>query len=262
MMKLLLFTALFLIKLGFSHSQCSSESTKFKTNLRTLLDLLSKNAPLHDGFYNASVGNKPDQVFGILHCRPNISRNDCANCYRYPIQDSDSCPKKEKETLSDSCTMKYSEENFFGNWSQSSVATYGNNGMDDPLVFSKGFFMMQDLARTVPDQTLMYQAAEIDVGVNGKRYGLVQCGRDLSKLNCQNCLERRFRNLRSYTENRTGWEILGVGCSMWYYNVSLGVNSLPPPQSRVPAGVSSGVQLHDREIRIFTTINIGIRVPD
>lgn len=240
MMKFLLLIALFLIKLGSSHSQCSNASTKFKTNLRTLLDLLSENAPLHDGFYNASVGNKPDQVFGILHCRANISRNACANCFRYPI--TDAClTKNEREILSDTCTMKYSEENLLGNWSLISITTFGNNGLDDPLVYSKGFSMMQDLARSVPDQTLMHQAAKIDVGVKGKRYGLVQCGRDLSKLNCQNCLERRFEgNLRSYTENRTGWEILGVGCSMWYSNVSsLDVNS----QSQVPPGepaVSSG----------------------
>ncbi|PWA44974.1 gnk2-like domain-containing protein [Artemisia annua] len=245
MMKFMLFIALFLIKLGSSHCQCSNSSAEFKTNLRTLLDLLSKNAPLHDGFYNASVGNKPDQVFGILHCRANISRNDCANCYRHPIGVSDYCPmKNEREIFSNTCTMKYSEENSFGIWSLSSVTTFGNNGLDDPLVYSKGFSMMQDIARTVPDQTLMYQAAEIDVGVNGKRYGLAQCGRDLSKLNCQNCLEKRLEaNLRSYTENRTGWEILGVGCSMWYSNVSLGVTPLPPPQSRVPPGepsVSSG----------------------
>lgn len=89
--------------------------------------------------------------------------------------------------------MKLSDKNLTGVWSNFSSATFGENGLDDPSVFSKGFSMMQELAGTVPDQPLMYQAADIDLGVDGIRYGLAQCARDLSKLNCQNCLEDRLK---------------------------------------------------------------------
>ncbi|KAJ0672705.1 putative Gnk2-like domain-containing protein [Helianthus annuus] len=142
MEKLMLLSVMFMFMfmLRSSHCQCSNATSGFRTNLRTLLDSLTKNAPLHEGFYQASIGNEPDQAFGILHCKPNISRNDCANCLRYPIGVMDECPENDqKETLTTSCTMKFSDKNFFGVWSNFTIASFGENGLDDPLVFSKGF---------------------------------------------------------------------------------------------------------------------------
>ncbi|KAK1418939.1 hypothetical protein QVD17_28092 [Tagetes erecta] len=237
--KIMLMTVMFMFMLRSIYCQCSHAPTTFQTNLRTLSDLLTKNAPLHDGFYNASVGKAPNEAFGILHCKANISKTDCANCLKSPIGTMDECPENE-ETLSTSCTMQLSHNNFFGNWSIFKIASYGENGLDDPLVFSKGFSMMEELANTVSDQPLMYQRAEIDVGVHGKRYGLVQCGRDLSKASCANCLEDRLAFCRSYAHNRTGWEVVGMGCSMWYTNGSKAYTH--SSYNEPPPNVISGAQ--------------------
>ncbi|XP_076922630.1 antimicrobial ginkbilobin-2-like protein [Bidens hawaiensis] len=219
-MDVLLMALLFLIMPYSSHGKCPNTDTTFQKNQKIILNLLIKNTPLHDGFYNSSVGNNSDQVYGVSQCKANISSNACAKCLKSSVV-SDVCfESPEMETMSSLCTTKISNKNIFGVWSNLSTASFGNEGLDDPVVFSKGFSMMQELASTVPFQPLMYQAAEIDVGVDGKRYGLAQCGRDLSKLNCQNCLEDRLPGYRSYLENRTGWEILGSSCSMWYSNVS------------------------------------------
>ncbi|KAJ0770202.1 putative Gnk2-like domain-containing protein [Helianthus annuus] len=117
--------------------------------------------------------------------------------------------------------------------------------------------MMQDLASTVPYQPLMFQAAEMDVGIYGKRYSLAQCGRDLSTLNCRYCLEDRLFRYRSFVQNRTRWEILGYSCSMWYSNVSdtdknlnasvaeITPSALPSPsdnQVLPPGSVTSGAE--------------------
>ncbi|KAI3829001.1 hypothetical protein L1987_03114 [Smallanthus sonchifolius] len=256
MVKMMLLTVIFMFILRSGHCQCSNASTSFRTNLRTLLDLLTKNAPLHDGYYEASVGNKPDQAFGILHCKANISKNDCANCLRYPYGILDECPENGKETLTTSCTMKFSHKNFFGSWSNFTIASFGGNGLDDPMVFSKGFSMMEDLASAVPDKPLMYQEAEIDVGVHGKRFGLAQCGRDLSKVSCRNCLEERLEVCRSYAHNRTGWVIVGIGCSMWYSNnIS---KALTPSNSELPPNVISGAQRCHGGNGITTIISMAI----
>ncbi|KAM0011762.1 putative Gnk2-like domain-containing protein [Helianthus debilis subsp. tardiflorus] len=112
--------------------------------------------------------------------------------------------------------------------------------------------MMQDLASTVPYQPLMFQA-EMVVGIYGKRYGLAQCGRDLSTLNCKNCLEDRLFRYKSFVQNRTRW---GCSCSMWYSNVSntdknlnasvfeITPSALPSPSdNQVPPGsVTSGAE--------------------
>ncbi|KAL8214699.1 hypothetical protein R6Q57_004148 [Mikania cordata] len=120
------------------------------------------------------------------------------------------------ESVSSLCTTKINSKNVIGVWTKISTAKVGNQELDNPLVFSKGFLMMQELATTVPNQPLVYQEGEIDVGVDGERFGLAQCGRDLSKLDCQNCLEDKLVRYRSYVMNRTGWEIIGSTCSLWY----------------------------------------------
>ncbi|KAF5820796.1 putative Gnk2-like domain-containing protein [Helianthus annuus] len=252
-MKIMLLTLLFLIMPGSGHGQCSrtSATTTFAKNKRNLLDLLIKNTPLHDGFYNSSVGSNSDQVYGVAQCKANISTNVCANCLNSSITLVDGCSESpEIESIHSLCITKITNKNIFGVWTNSSTATYGNQGLEDPLVFSKGFAMMEDLASNAPYQPLMYQAAVIDVGVDGKRYGLAQCGRYLSRLNCRSCLEDRLQGFRSYVENRTGWEILGSSCSMWYSNVSdtyktLNVSVVEiapltmPSDGQVPPGTTS-----------------------
>ncbi|XP_022005061.1 cysteine-rich repeat secretory protein 38-like [Helianthus annuus] len=113
--------------------------------------------------------------------------------------------------------------------------------------------MMEELASTVPDHPLMYQAAEIDVGVNGKRYGLAQCGRDLSKVSCQNCLEDRLATCISYVQNRTGWEIVGFGCSMWYFS-NISEDLTPSNYSELPPNAISGAQRCHGGIGLTTII--------
>ncbi|KAK1415572.1 hypothetical protein QVD17_31355 [Tagetes erecta] len=249
----MLLSLLFMIMPGLGHGKCSSINTTFQQNHIILFNLLIKNTPLHDGFYTSSVGNDSNQVFGVAQCKANISSKACTDCLKFAIGSYDGCPdSREGETMSTDCTTEISKENVTGIWTNSSMATFGANDLDDALVFSKGFSMMQELATTVPYQPLMYQAAEIDVGAYGKRYGLGQCGRDLSKLVCQNCLQDRLKTYRSYVENRTGWEIVGPSCSMWYVNASDAYNKdvnaagptpldnqFPPGTASVASGVGS-----------------------
>ncbi|KAD3337930.1 hypothetical protein E3N88_33451 [Mikania micrantha] len=250
-----------------SHGQCSNPNTTFQKNWGKLLDLLTKNTPLHDGFYNSSVGNGSDQVYGVSQCKANISSTDCSNCLKSSIGSSNGCTESTgMESVSSLCTTKINSKNVIGVWTNFSTARFGNQGLDNPLVFSKGFLMMQELATTVPNQPFMYQEAEIDVGVDGERFGLAQCGRDLSKLDCQNCLEDRLVRYRSYVMNRSGWEILGSSCSLWYSNVSdanmhrdVNVTALTPSTSvsdgRFPYGTPSVISGAQRCLGEFRTGN-------
>ncbi|KAI3740728.1 hypothetical protein L2E82_31199 [Cichorium intybus] len=264
--KLVLVAMVFLIILGSCHAQSSNASTGFLTNRRTLQTLLAKTAPLNNGFYETSVGNNSDRVYGVAQCKANISSNACANCLNSSIESLNEPPEGTwVESLSTFCTLKFSDENFFGDWIDTTTTTFGVSGLDDSLAFSKGFSMMEGLAGTVPDQPLMYQGADVDVGDHGRRYGLAQCSRGLSKVNCGNCLEDGLSRYRSYVENRTGWEIIGISCSMWYGNVSVtdspvfmgstpAVTDTPgsmaptPSQSQIPPGkpaLTSGCQRCD-----------------
>nr|XP_043619392.1 cysteine-rich repeat secretory protein 38-like [Erigeron canadensis] len=223
---------------GCSQADNSSVNAVYQSNLRALLDSLARNVPFKDGFfYNASVGNaSDDQVYGLAWCRGDVSRDTCSECLNRTISvPLEECPEsKDFVSWSSLCSLRFKSNSFFGElWNSTSSATYGGNGLDDPLVFSKGFSMMESLARNVTNGPLMFESSVIDVGNDGKRYGLGQCSRDLSKLDCQNCLEELLTTYQTNVLNQTGWEMHTVNCGMWYDDDASFSNNgtLPTPGS-------------------------------
>ncbi|KAI7745038.1 hypothetical protein M8C21_000017 [Ambrosia artemisiifolia] len=203
-----------------SQAPNSTANTVYRSNLRTLLNTLATNAPLQDGFFfNTSVGNGSDQVHGLVWCRADASPDTCSKCLEdfisIPLSD---CPDiKDLAIWSSSCSLRFSNVSFFGElWNSSSSSIYGTSGLDDPAVFARGFSMMETLVRNVSNGPLMFATDVIDVGENGERYGLGQCSRDLSKLDCENCLEGLLTRYHKSVLNQTEWEMLGVSCGMWY----------------------------------------------
>ncbi|GKB23167.1 cysteine-rich repeat secretory protein 38-like protein [Tanacetum coccineum] len=73
---------------GVTHlsSECSqtdrnsSVNTIYRTNLRNLLGSLVNNAPLQSGYFNNSVGNGSNQVYGLAWCRGDVSPQTCSEC--------------------------------------------------------------------------------------------------------------------------------------------------------------------------------------
>ncbi|KAJ0575182.1 putative Gnk2-like domain-containing protein [Helianthus annuus] len=259
----------FIIMLGFCHvdgithldSECSQArnstgNTVYRSNLRSLLTSLATNAPLQDGFFNASVGNGSDRVYGLVWCRADASPDTCSKCLNdfisIPLTD---CPdSKELVIWSSTCNLRFSNESFFGElWNKSSSSTYGNSGLDDPAVFTRGFSRMETLVPSVSNGPLMFATNVLDVGDNGERYGLGQCSRDLSKLDCQNCLEELLTSYREYVLNRTGWEMLGVSCGMWYDNFRFyDANSSRPN----PPNTSGGERWYNKGDMILAFVGI------
>ncbi|KAJ9566170.1 hypothetical protein OSB04_002136 [Centaurea solstitialis] len=230
-----------------SQVQNSTIDTIYQANLQTLLKFVAKNAPLQDGFSYTSVGNGSNQVNGLGWCRGDISPTTCFDCLNesinIPLQD---CPESKGLVIwTTLCNLRFSNKSFFGEvWTRSSSSTYGNAGLDNPSVFSRGFAMMESLAMSVPNQPMMFETGVANVGKDGERYGLGQCSRDVSKSDCQNCLEELLVSYKTYVLNRTGWEMLGVSCGMWYDDVRFYDNSLTP----TPNTSEGGEGLYQRDV--------------
>ncbi|KAL8248208.1 hypothetical protein R6Q59_005076 [Mikania micrantha] len=200
-------------------SNNSTMNTIYKANLKTLLDSLAKNVPLQKGFFSTSVGNGSDQVYGLAWCRADISPNLCFECLNDTITTSlRDCPgSKVLVRWYSFCSLSFSNDSLVGKlWDISSSSSYGGVGLDDPSTFSKGFSMMQSLAGSVSNQPSMFATGFVDVGSYGKRYGLGQCSRDLSKLDCEKCLEGLLTTYHKFVLNQTRWDMRGMSCGMWY----------------------------------------------
>ncbi|KAI6689046.1 hypothetical protein NL676_025874 [Syzygium grande] len=104
------------------------------------------------------------------------------------------------------------DENFFGKVHEPLVALFNETDYEIPSVAPKGIVFMGKLTTTAPEQPWMFQVAVLDVGESGKRYGLAQCRRDISKSDCAECLDNQMATFSAMIRNKGGWQI-GSGCN-------------------------------------------------
>ncbi|KAI5323028.1 hypothetical protein L3X38_032100 [Prunus dulcis] len=55
-------------------------NSQFENNLKQLLESLSSNTSISGGFYNTTIGNNTDRVYGQALCRGDVNCTVCRNC--------------------------------------------------------------------------------------------------------------------------------------------------------------------------------------
>ncbi|KAI3938591.1 hypothetical protein MKW98_016096 [Papaver atlanticum] len=106
----------------------------------------------------------------------------------------------------DNCTVKYSNEFFFGKIDYSHQVYLNNvNNVNDPNM-------------AVVAWMKLFATAELELGgySDEKFYGLVQCSRDLSSSNWKKCLDDAVSKLQSSCDGKRGGRILGGSCNIRY----------------------------------------------
>lgn len=94
-----------------------SLNSTYHTNLNLLLSSLSSNANQSDGFYNTTVGQNSNTVYGLFLCRGDATIPDCQECVSKAIKDittPQNCPNKTQAVgWYDKCMLRYSDTYFF-----------------------------------------------------------------------------------------------------------------------------------------------------
>jgi hypothetical protein len=108
------------------------------------------------------------------------------------------------------------------------VAIYNETNFEDAKVVSEGLNFTKTLASTTPKQPSMFYTAVLDVGQSGKRYGMAQCTRDLSKSDCGKCLDFQLATFLNIYGNKRNWESHGSSCNMWYHDYQFYFNYSTP----------------------------------
>ncbi|KAK7302159.1 hypothetical protein RJT34_13040 [Clitoria ternatea] len=201
-----------------SASDYSVNQDTFQTNLRILLDSLASNVVEHHGFYQTIVGKKVNKVYGTVLCRGDISANNCSDCTLNSTKvASNDCPEsKDVSIWFRWCFLRYSNESFFGHMQPTAVAITNDTDFDDPSVVSEGLPFMSGVAAEAPEKSFMFNTKVLDTNQSGKRYGMAQCTRDISRVDCRSCLDDQLINFRTVIGNKRRWEIYGSNCFMWY----------------------------------------------
>lgn len=214
---------------------CSNPSSEksdpdFTSDLTSLLDSLSSKA-FDNSFYNESSKGQ----YGLFLCRGDVSSTNCQNCVRNAIKEIRSRCSSNKTAVIwyDECMIRYSNSSFFGvaqtfpklfMWNLDNTTS----GPDKPDV--DALTLMYSLISNAVKSDMLFKADELPAdNESQRRYGLVQCTRDLNSSACSNCLGRLMEDIKTCCEGKKGWRILAASCNLRYEYYLFYQPPLAPP---------------------------------
>ncbi|XP_010267807.1 PREDICTED: cysteine-rich receptor-like protein kinase 10 [Nelumbo nucifera] len=106
----------------------------FESNLRVLLPSLAINGST-TGFYNATLGENPNTVFGLGLCRGDIPVEQCRTCLEKASEEIiQGCSGRKSGVIwYEVCMLRYSDHNFFStNDLQDKKFMWNENNVTDP----------------------------------------------------------------------------------------------------------------------------------
>ncbi|KAJ9686747.1 hypothetical protein PVL29_015546 [Vitis rotundifolia] len=182
-----------------SSSEKFIDNSPYETNLNKLMGYL----------YLAA----PPQVLGKALCRGDVSNTDCKAC----ITEASSkirkrCPHNKAAIICyDHCLLKYSNMNFFDQvdyqnrfymWNLNNYSDvkffreidnqnkfkYNTQSVDDPTSFNTKTELLSSLSNKAFVSPVIFATGALALEGPMKLYGLAQCSRDISSLDCKRCL--------------------------------------------------------------------------
>ncbi|XXG69424.1 hypothetical protein AAC387_Pa06g2300 [Persea americana] len=198
---------------GYSYSP----NSEFATNLdQLLLNLTSKSKD--QNFYNHTVGDEPNRVYGLFQCRGDIDRHQCETCIKISRSDIiQACPNSTQAIAwYDYCLLRYSGQFFFGHVDgpdfHSIVVKLGELPYDEEGIVVMGF--VSDMVKQVPRrQPIMFATCS---SLSPLMFSLAQCTSDLSYEGCEMCLKHVMVNIESCCARYKGWQYHTPSCSVRY----------------------------------------------
>ncbi|RWR91110.1 cysteine-rich receptor-like protein kinase 10 isoform X1 [Cinnamomum micranthum f. kanehirae] len=239
---------------GITAANYTINST-FHTNLKILLPSLSSNVSLTKGFYNTSIGQGLDTVYGLVLCRGDATPEACRNCTDFASDGILSrCQSRSSAIWYDLCQLQYSETNFFNLsttiwwfWVWSMI------NMTEPEVKplkAARETLMRDLTNKAAYEPWlgMFATGELNYlstnNVYGlgrastkKVYGLVQCKPVISGDACRRCLQDAIGFIPTCCDSRIAGRVIGEVCSLRFEDRNFFGESLvggPAPSPALP----------------------------
>ncbi|XP_038704889.1 cysteine-rich receptor-like protein kinase 10 [Tripterygium wilfordii] len=227
------------------------QNSTYNHNLNLLLSSLASNATGNNGFYNTTVGQASDTVYGLFLCRGDLTDQVCQECLNFATQFVlVQCPVQKVAIIwYDECFLRYSNQSIFSTVTETPTLQMCNsdNVIEQNIFNQLVGATMNDtatLAASNPPGTKKLATNEAKFTLEQTVYALVQCTPDLSEANCRGCLAIAIWNLSRVCRGRRGGRFLLPSCDVRYetyrfYNESAvmasppaSVPALPPSPSR------------------------------
>ncbi|CAJ2638695.1 unnamed protein product [Trifolium pratense] len=199
-----------------------SLTATYKSNLNKVLSLLSSDAIVSKGYNHTSIGdNTVDAVYGLYDCRGDVRGSFCQFCVSTAASDiPQHCPNRASVTIwYNFCILRYSNHNFFGKLTTdpSWYNISGSENINNPQELEKAEDNMQSLIKEATlDTKNLFAMGEFNLSTNKKRYGMVQCSRDLNDKQCNQCLGAMLDKVPKCCGTKIGWQVLAPSCLIKY----------------------------------------------
>ncbi|KAF4370333.1 hypothetical protein CsatB_024813 [Cannabis sativa] len=198
-----------------------SKGSKISSNIDNLLSELALKTP-STGFLTSSYGKGEDQVYGLAQCRGDVSTEDCSSCVKDAAdQIKTRCPNEADARIwYDFCFLRYNNKSsFIGKVDTSYGILYANvQNVSDPENFKKelGALMNQIRKEAVQPKNQGLGKGETQLSPFVTLYALVQCTRDISSIDCAQCLAIAVENFDHFCKNKKGCRVLYSSCYVRY----------------------------------------------
>jgi len=204
----------------------------YEQNLNSTLTSLVPNSSL-SGFYNTSVGENPDVVYGLIQCIPELSKEDCQTCANAAATEiRRRCfNQKEASIVANNCSLHYSDWRFFSTVSGNvRVSFYNLKDATDTVLFNR---QMGKLVKNISSEAAA-SPSKFAVGIARYTdfeniYAMAQCSRDLAENSCLTCLKGLISYIPTCCDKKVGGRMLSLSCSLRYEIYSFFLSPLPSP---------------------------------
>ncbi|KAH7533017.1 hypothetical protein FEM48_Zijuj04G0085000 [Ziziphus jujuba var. spinosa] len=126
------------------HNNCNSalfpSGSVYGHNLNLTLTWLAGNASLNGGFYNITMGQNLDTVYGLVQCTAYISAKDFQNFVDRPARIIwGLCSNKKEAPIGNgNCLIHYSNKHFFSTFNSGRRYSEANqNTVTDPVIWNR-----------------------------------------------------------------------------------------------------------------------------
>ncbi|KAK9733983.1 hypothetical protein RND81_04G105800 [Saponaria officinalis] len=225
---LLLLLLSFTYSLGFDPTAqyCNPNTVTTSSTISSNIDRLLANlvAPFEHGtnFVEASYGkDKTTKVYGLAQCRGDVGTSDCLGCIQDAAQQIRKlCPNQTDARIwYDYCLLRYSQDQFYDQVDTSYGELYKNvENVTNPDDFNQE---LGNLFKKITSKAI--KPSNLGLGKDDKKlssfetlYGLVQCTRDLSPINCAQCLAIAIENFQGFCYEKKGCRVFYSSCFVRY----------------------------------------------
>lgn len=225
---------------NYCNSALYTSGSVYEKNLNLTLTLLAANAYLN-GFYNVSVGNSLNTVYGLAQCMSNVSDTDCQNCVNKASKSIRGfCPNQKEASMGyKNCLIRYSSQRFFSTSNSNRRYSLANpNNVTDPVLWNRQLgSLLQELSSNAASAPSRFAVGSTNYKDSDNLYALVQCTRDLAEDSCLSCLHDVIGHISEYCYGKIGCRICSLSCTLRYESYFFLLSAPPPSDLTSPSPV-------------------------